>query len=360
MRVVRNLVIEVLRDPRRIAGLGLPEWERLVREGRQGGLLGRIACLAEELGVADEVPAAPRAHLVAARNLVEAQHREVLREVAHVTDALAQLDVDIVLLKGAAYVLSGAAAAKGRLFTDIDILVARERLAEVEAALMLNGWATTHHDAYDQRYYRRWMHELPPLQHIHRHTVLDVHHAIVPLTGRLKPSSRKLQNAARPIGSLPRVLTLGPADMLLHSMAHLFGNGETQRCLRDLSDLDLLLRQFANEPEFWTQLFDRAAELDLAGPLFYGLRYSTGVLGTPVPHQARASCTSAAPGRLRLRLMDWLWHTALGASATSATVRSAELLLLARAHWLRMPPLMLMRHLLVKAMQQTEPSAVQA
>jgi hypothetical protein len=360
MKAVRNLVIQVLRDPPRLARLGLPEWETLVRQGRQGGLLGRIACLAEELGIADEVPAAPRAHLVAARNLVAAQHREVLREVVHITDALVPLDVDIVLLKGAAYVLSGAAAAKGRLFTDIDILVARERLAEVEAALMLKGWATTHHSAYDQRYYRRWMHELPPLQHIHRHTVLDVHHAIVPLTGRLKPSSRKLRNAARPIGSLPRVLALAPADMLLHSMAHLFGNGETQRCLRDLSDLDLLLRQFANEPGFWGQLFDRAAELDLVRPLYYGLRYSTGVLGTPVPQEARPWSSSGAPGWLWLRLMDWLWHTALGASAPSATVRSAELLLFARAHWLRMPPFMLMRHLLVKAMQQTEPAAVRA
>jgi hypothetical protein len=29
---------------------------------------------------------------------------------------------------------------------------------------MLAGWAATHHDAYDQRYYRQWMHELPPMQ----------------------------------------------------------------------------------------------------------------------------------------------------------------------------------------------------
>ena len=57
---------------------------------------------------------------------------------------------------------------------------------------MLGGWATTHHDPYDQRYYRRWMHELPPMLHIRRMTLLDVHHAIVPATADLKPSSEAL------------------------------------------------------------------------------------------------------------------------------------------------------------------------
>ena len=44
--------------------------------------------------------------------------------------------------------------------------------------------ATTHHSAYDQRYYREWMHELPPLLHVRRQTALDVHHAIAPETAR--------------------------------------------------------------------------------------------------------------------------------------------------------------------------------
>jgi hypothetical protein len=66
------------------------------------------------------------------------------------------------------------------MFSDVDVLVPRDRLADVEAALMLAGWASTNPSEYDQHYYRRWMHELPPLQHIRRQTVLDVHHAILP------------------------------------------------------------------------------------------------------------------------------------------------------------------------------------
>ena len=111
---------------------------------------------------------------------------------------------------------------------------------------MLDGWATTHHSAYDQRYYRQWMHELPPLEHIHRHTVLDVHHALVPRTARRGRLPSSLQ-AARPIAGMPSLHVLQPADMLLHGMTHLFHNEELSHGLRDLSDSDLLLREFGTE-----------------------------------------------------------------------------------------------------------------
>ena len=88
---------------------------------------------------------------------LRAQRRDERRKV------LATVDVDLVLLKGAAYLMAGLPAARGRVFSDVDILVPVARLAEVENALMLHGWSTTHHNAYDQRYYRQWMHELPPL-----------------------------------------------------------------------------------------------------------------------------------------------------------------------------------------------------
>ena len=52
-------------------------------------------------------------------------------------------------------------------------------LIAISTALMLAGYVTTHLDPYDQRYYRRWRHELPPMQHVKRLTVLDVHHNLV-------------------------------------------------------------------------------------------------------------------------------------------------------------------------------------
>ena len=150
-----------------------------------------------EAGLLGDVPAAARVHFEAAQTLAQAQADAVRREIAYIDRALAPTGVPIVLLKGAAYLVAGLRAARGRIFSDIDILVPRSALAEVEAALMLEGWASAKTTAYDQRYYRRWMHELPPLRHINRQTLLDVHHAILPLTARLKPDSAKLLAAAQ-------------------------------------------------------------------------------------------------------------------------------------------------------------------
>ena len=268
-----------------------------------------------------------------------------------------------MLLKGAAYVAAGLLPAMGRVFTDIDIMVPKSRLGEVEAALMSHGWATTHHTAYDQRYYREWMHELPPLRHIQRQNVLDVHHAILPETARLKPSSAKLLACARPLANLQRFSVLSHVDMVLHSMVHLFHNDDLSHSLRDLSDLDLMLRHLGRLPGFWSELVARAGELDLSRPLHYGLRYTHQVLATPVPHDALAAAASAGgPGRMVSALSDWLWARALRpqhATASDAWTPLALFALYVRAHWLRMPPVLLLRHLTVKALRlHEEPVAV--
>lgn len=123
-----NPLVESLRRPEVLARLTPAECDLLVRQARRTGLLGRIACIADEKKLVEVVPPGPRAQLRSARNLVDAQHREVLREVGHVLEALKPLGVQVVLLKGAAYVLGDAVAAKGRLFSDIDILVPRRGL----------------------------------------------------------------------------------------------------------------------------------------------------------------------------------------------------------------------------------------
>ena len=350
-----DLVALSLREPERICEFSLSSWELLIRQARSAGLLARIAALLEERALLANVPAAPAAHLAAARTLATAQQDEVRREVTHIGDALRSLSTPVVLLKGTAYLLAGLPASLGRTFSDVDVLVPRDRLAEAEAALMLAGWATTHRSAYDQRYYRRWMHQLPPLQHIRRQTVLDVHHAILPDTARLRPSSRRLLAAAEPLESHPGFSILSPPDLLLHSMAHLFHNEDMSRGLRDLSDLDLLMRHFADRPGFWNQLLERSRELDLERPLYYGLRQANAILGTPVPSSVLEVSRHAAPGWPLRDVMDRLWSDALRTPHRSSRRPMTPIALFAlyvRAHWLRMPPGLLARHLAVKALTQ--------
>jgi hypothetical protein len=282
----------------------------------------------------------------------------VRREVRHICTALSRAGVEGILLKGAAYLFAGLPAARGRLFSDVDILVPRAALSRVEGALMLHGWATTHHHPYDQRYYRRWMHELPPLQHAARQTVLDVHHAILPPTARLKPDSAKLWAASRPLPEAPPLRLLAPADMVLHSATHLFFNEEFSHGLRDLTDIDSLLRHFGSQPGFWDHLTKRALDLDLARPLYYALRYAKEMLATPVPPTTFLAAAPGRPPTFLARLMDSLFLRVLQPdhpSTADAFTPLAQRALYVRAHWLRMPPLLLAYHLTVKALRPEEP-----
>ncbi len=350
----RPSITRALRDPPALASCNLRQWEALVLEARRTNLLSRLAHEIAERGLLDRVPPAPRAHLVAAQTLAQAQADAMRREVKYIRKALARTGIDIVLLKGAAYLMAGLPAARGRLFTDVDILVPFERLPEVEAALMLHGWFATHHSAYDQRYYRDWMHELPPLRHAVRTTVVDVHHAILPRTARLKPSSAKLLAASRPIPGEDRLRVLSPADLVLHSATHLFLNEELSQGLRDLADLDSLLRHFGDDPGFWNELPQRAVELDLARPLHYGVRHASRLFGTPVPGAARSHVECLAPPPWLDGFMGALHERALRPVAPGEPgllTPLARQALFMRAHWLRMPPMLLTRHLMSKILR---------
>ncbi len=179
---------------------------------------------------------------------------------------------------------------------------------------MLHGWSSTHHDPYDQRYYRTWMHELPPMQHIKRQAVIDVHHAILPESSAARPDPEKLRAAARPLKEDAELYVLAPIDMVLHSATHLFYEAEPDHGLRDLVDLDCLLRQFGALPEFWSKLVGRAQELELTCPLFYALRYTARVLQTPIPAEVTEQARVGAPHRLILAVMDGIYRQVFNAT----------------------------------------------
>lgn len=350
--LAQDLLSRTLRSPESIARFSMSEWDTLVRQARAAGLLSRLHTRFHQYGVAQAIPAPARWHFEAADTLADRQRTAVYWELAHIRDALQDLASPLVVLKGAAYVLADLPAANGRLFNDIDILVPREQLAQIESALMLAGWNPTGLSDYDQRYYRRWMHEIPPMQHVHRASVIDVHHAILPDTARYHPDSAKLRHRVRAVDSLPGVAVLSPEDRILHSATHLFHDGELPHGLRDLTDLDLLLRDAAGTPDFWVRLLERAEELQLRRSLFYALRYTSHFLDTPIPDEVLTALRDDAPNRATLALMDAIFSRALApdhASCADALTPAARLAAYVRAHWLRMPAHLLIPHLFHKA-----------
>ena len=345
------LLLHAWRDPAGLVHFSLAQWNLLLRQAESANLLASLGAMLEDKGLIDQVPAAPRQHFDW-WNVVAARHRQAVHyEVLMIARALARSDVPVTLLKGAAYAMANLPSARGRLFSDIDILVPKDRLGQVEAALMLAGWAGTHNDPYDQRYYRTWMHELPPMQHLGRGTLIDVHHTILPETAAVRPDPARLRASARPIDAGDTIFTLAPADMLLHSATHLF-YGEFEHGLRDLVDIERLIHHFGADPAFWDGLVARARELQLERPLFYALRWAGRLLGVTVPDHVIKNSARDAPNQAVLALTDWLFGRAMlpaHPSIDQPGTALARLMLYIRANWLRMPPLLLARHLFHKA-----------
>ncbi|MGN6377034.1 MAG: nucleotidyltransferase domain-containing protein [Sphingomonas sp.] len=327
------LLAAVLRDPGRAVALNGMGWMALLAMARAEQLIGTLALRLAGLPVP---PAATRILEDARASAVE-QRRAALWEAEAARRALAGLGGPVVLLKGTAFVAAGLAAGEGRSIGDLDILVPRDAIDAVEAALLAAGWEWVKPDPYDDAYYRRWMHELPPLIHRERDRMIDVHHTILPLTARIRPDAAALLADSVPLENGLRVLSR--EDMICHAAAHLIADGDLAGGMRNLWDIDRLCREFAEaDEEFYVGLVRRARHHGLVAPLRRALRLSQQLYGTPVAER-QAARRSDALYRRRLTARDG-WGR-----ATRSWTRFGFFV---RSHWLRMPPTMLARHLWTK------------
>jgi len=345
------LLVNILRNPELCRSLSLREWDLLIRQARRSELLARLHHIFACNELIETIPEAPLLHLDSARLIADRHAVAVRWEAKQIAIALHDSGVAPILLKGAAYLIGELPPCFGRVFNDIDIIVPVERLGEVESILFLHGWASYGMSDYDKEYYRRWMHEIPPLRHVKRKTVIDVHHRILPRTSRSQPSSDKLLAAAVTLDEKTGVKAFAPIDMVLHSACHLFYEGEFDHGLRDLVDLDALLTEFSSRGDsFWSDLMDRADELELLRPLFYALRYTRDILGTSIP--GSVSGGGVGTSFIGARWMDSLFHRGLmpdHASCNDSFTGIARWLLFVRGHYLRMPLRLLVPHLVRKA-----------
>jgi hypothetical protein len=332
MRAAR-LLVRALRAPESVRGT---DWPALIAAARAEQLLGSLAHRLE----GQNVPAPVARILEDARRHAAHARTQALWEAEMARRATAHLDVPVILLKGTAFHAANLDASQGRSVGDLDILVPREAIRAVEEALVMAGWERLKEEGgYDDLYYRRWMHELPPLIHRDRDRMIDVHHTILPPTARPKPDATALIADSVELPGGLRMLS--PADMIVHAAAHLFADGDLAGGLRNLWDIDRLLRQFASDPTFWQALAARSALHQLRPHVARALRLSARLYDTPVD--------AALAGRPRLS--DRLFEARLLArNGWGQEKRKAlRFAFYVRSHALRMPPLMLARHLWTKA-----------
>lgn len=356
MRRDAMLLVDALRDPASTKALDADGWTALLAMARAEQLIGTLA--RRLLGL--PVPDAVARILEEARINAEYQRRSALWEADCARRALANYPGKVVLMKGTAYAAAGLKASEGRHIGDLDIMVARDDLSVVEAALLAGGWEWVKPDPYDDAYYRDHMHELPPLIHKERDRMIDVHHTILPLTARPKPDAAAMLadatflNPVRPElaegreGARERASTssartdglcfFSPTDMVIHSAAHLFADGELDGGLRNLWDIHCLLTEFGDEA-FWPALKSRARHHLLWPAVHRASRLAHHLYRTEIPTDWRNGHQLDKYYIRRLTARD-NWGR--------GSRRFTRLIFYIRSHLLRMPPLMLACHLWVK------------
>jgi hypothetical protein len=261
-------------------------------------------------------------------------------EANRIERALLDFDIKVIVLKGGSYALSGHKASHGRRVSDLDIMVAEHDLSAVEKWLIMAGWGgdkSTDND-YDQAYYRNWMHELPPMRHQKRRTIIDVHHRLTPKTARIKLDHEKMIEAAARIEETT-LYSFTSIDRFLHAAYHIFYDGDLDTPARSLIEIYHLFEGLDDNAV--KGLIARANTVGALKPLIISLLALKQFFASD-----RAKALLNEVGKINVSKL--LFNIMAIEITGGACAPIAKFILYVRGHWLRMPFFMLLRHLLTK------------
>jgi len=272
-------------------------------------------------------------------------HQMLKFEMNRVERALLGSGIKPVLLKGAAYVAGERQAGKGRRVSDIDILVREDDLAEVEKLLKNAEWefdqATS--NEYDQRYYRQYMHELPPLRHMRRQTVVDVHHHLLPKTSRININIDPFFEESKIVkGEIFNIFN--ELDMFIHSSVHTFVDGTFDTPVRSLIELQYLLSDVSVDlnDKLLSRIHEVRADMPTALAFWMLARVFDNERAKLLYDQCGYKTSSIARWAFVKRFEE------------PGEAKLAKLALYIRSHYLRMPLLQLLGHFAVKLFRRAK------
>lgn len=334
--------------------LTLNQWAEIVRVLKHQQCLARFSWRLQYLGFdTSTLPQHVLNHLKNAEIIAKKQFHQVHYEAAELKKLLGTNTTHLLFLKGAAYsVTDNANVGCGRTYSDIDLLVDKNSIPAIEQELALYGFFAEDLDEYDQKYYREWSHEIPPLRHGSRGTVLDIHHNLLPLISGRAPDISKFFQYTQTTSTGYEVFQ--PAAMFLHSCIHLFINEEIKHGFRDLTDLALIAEQYQNN-EFWQELIELAVSCNFAEELYLALRYTDKILYQSSPEFVIKQLLPYVPNKATLFLLDFIFTRTLKPAHPVFSHwddHLANFMLLVRGHYLKMPLTMLTKHLLRKGYRQ--------
>ncbi|WP_448250070.1 nucleotidyltransferase domain-containing protein [Thalassotalea agariperforans] len=344
-------IITIIKSPKLVQNLDNKNWELVISQAKSSGLLGRLYYIFKQQNLLTYIPDSVIWHLESDYTISKHLRISCRREFFEITQALSNKNITPIFLKGAMYALRELPVCFGRRFSDIDVLVNKTEIEDAERELYFQGWFPQKKIDYDDKYYRQWMHEIPPLQHAKRRTVLDLHHNILPLTNKNHLPFEAFNIQCSSVENLGNIYSLSDLDIVIHSAVHLFTESDFTNPLRDLSDLDILIRYYSQrEKDFVINLITRAKELNLWEYIRLALRYTHLIFDTPTGNIKSLKLDSK--NWVQAQVQDFCFINIFKPNHSSCNTwktKFAIFLLYWRGHLLRMPLRLLIPHLTRKS-----------
>ncbi|MBC7004722.1 nucleotidyltransferase family protein [Photobacterium sp. BZF1] len=344
-------LVDVLASPIVLDKLTLSELSSILSEARYHNMVSQLYYLSKSYNIYNSLPEKFQQHLYSSFLIYDNQRKKFQSEVNSIEETLTPLGIELIYLKGGAYHLQDITMLKGRLMSDLDILVREDALIKAEQQLKRNGWVSVEVSDYDDNFYRNWSHEIPPLKNFLSQVELDLHFNILPKTIKESPGSNILFKQSVPIEKNPMIRTLTPAAMIVHSSIHLFHESEFYKGTRDLYDLVLLIQSFEHEEDFWGAIIRLQQEIGNGVSVYYALRYCNKIYKLETPDYVKDFYDNFKPDPLTLLILDYCFtqvFTNHYPIHRGFFHKVCELILYSRGHLKRMPLKLLVPHFIKK------------
>jgi len=261
-------------------------WGDLIPIAEEERILPALYARLQEIGISSLLPAEVVNFLSAVEELNLERNRAIFAELATVAALLNEAGIEPVLLKGAAYCLTGVYSNPAtRYLMDVDLLISEAELSKGTEVLMQNGFDWDRSDRLG-----RFRHHHPPLRRPGG-VSFELHHSLgMGICRSLLPASEVLEQAVRHDFDGARVRVPSPDHLMVHLIMHSqFQHPYNERIwtpLRAMYDLVLVKRRFENEID-WSSVEHRFRSAGASGVLAMHLLQVRDVLGEEPPFPIR-------------------------------------------------------------------------
>jgi hypothetical protein len=232
------------------------DWEQLFAEASEEAVLPALHSRARELNLHESLPQPVMEFLSSVESLNAERNEAILGELKIAVRLLNEVDIQPVLLKGLAYIVTGVFdTSAARYLADVDLLLPEGRVDEAAQVLMQNGFEVEERDPF-----AHFRHHHPPLMRpgaVH----FEIHYALTMSNTGVLLSAGEVIESSRSV-ELDGFQVRVPCPE--HMMTHLIMHSQLQHPyneriwppVRAMYDLVLLQRRFENEID-WSRIQGR-------------------------------------------------------------------------------------------------------